>query len=219
MITIVMTFVIGLLLGLIISAPMGPVGILCVRRTLHKGRKAGLLTGIGATIGDLIYAVSTYLLTYLGLSFVFDWIDAHHTVLKVIAILIILIFGIQMFYSNPNFMERKNNPDFEDEKPWQMVVSSFAVAMSNPLMIIIFMAFFSRFSLSEEHINPWLLFSISILSIAIGAFIWWCFITYLVQRIRESFSIGSLRTFNRILSLIFIAIAIGMAIYVMVQHL
>ena len=60
----------GILIGVIASAPMGPVGILCVQRTLNKGRWYGLVTGIGAAASDIIYA----LITGLGMSFVMDFI-------------------------------------------------------------------------------------------------------------------------------------------------
>lgn len=60
----------GLLIGIIASAPMGPVGILCIQRTLNKGRWYGFVTGVGAAASDIIYA----LITGLGMSFVMDFI-------------------------------------------------------------------------------------------------------------------------------------------------
>ena len=60
----------GLLIGIIASAPMGPVGILCIQRTLKKGRWYGFVTGVGASISDIIYA----LITGFGMSFVMDLI-------------------------------------------------------------------------------------------------------------------------------------------------
>ena len=58
----------GLIIGILASAPMGPVGILCVQRTLNKGRWYGFVTGLGATASDLFYA----LITGLGMSFVYS---------------------------------------------------------------------------------------------------------------------------------------------------
>ena len=62
----------GLLIGIVASAPMGPVGVLCVQRTLNKGRWYGFVTGCGAALSDLIYA----LITGLGMSFVFDYLTS-----------------------------------------------------------------------------------------------------------------------------------------------
>ena len=55
------TILYGILIGVLVSCPMGPVGVLCVRRTLQNGRRAGMLTGIGAAASDLLYAAVTYL--------------------------------------------------------------------------------------------------------------------------------------------------------------
>ena len=60
----------GLLIGVVASAPMGPVGVLCIQRTLNKGRWYGFVTGIGAAFSDIIYA----LITGFGMSFVVDFI-------------------------------------------------------------------------------------------------------------------------------------------------
>ena len=68
-------FVKGLLVGILASAPMGPVGILCIQRTLQKGRRYGLVTGAGAALSDIIYA----LITGLGMSFVMDFINNEQT--------------------------------------------------------------------------------------------------------------------------------------------
>lgn len=61
----------GLLVGIVASAPMGPVGVLCIQRTMQKGREYGLVTGAGAALSDIIYA----LITGFGMSFVIDFID------------------------------------------------------------------------------------------------------------------------------------------------
>ena len=57
----------GILIGIIASAPMGPVGVLCIQRTLNKGRWYGFVTGIGATVSDLIYALITIISIFMGL--------------------------------------------------------------------------------------------------------------------------------------------------------
>ena len=71
-ISILETVVKGLIIGIVASAPMGPVGVLCIQRTLNKGRIYGVVTGLGAAISDIIYA----LITGYGLSFIYDFI--HH---------------------------------------------------------------------------------------------------------------------------------------------
>ena len=88
-----------MLIGMIASAPMGPVGVLCVQRTLNKGRWYGFVTGIGAAASDIIYA----LITGFGMSFVMDFINnaQNKFLLQILGSIMLLIFGLYCFMSNP----------------------------------------------------------------------------------------------------------------------
>ena len=88
----------GLAIGVIISAPMGPIGILCIQRTLNKGRWAGFYTGVGAAISDLIYC----LLTAFGLSFVEEFIERHQDIIQLLGSLVLIGFGLYLFKKNPS---------------------------------------------------------------------------------------------------------------------
>ena len=89
----------GIMIGIIASAPMGPVGVLCVQRTLNKGRWYGFVTGIGASVSDIIYAM----ITGLGMSFVMDFVNNAQTkfLLQLMGSVILLIFGIISYRANP----------------------------------------------------------------------------------------------------------------------
>ena len=82
----------GVFIGVVVSAPMGPVGVLCVQRTLNKGRSYGFITGVGAAISDIIYA----LLTGFGMSFVMDLITDHQNkfYLQIFGSILLFIFGL-----------------------------------------------------------------------------------------------------------------------------
>ena len=88
----------GLAIGIIISAPMYPVGILCVQRTLDKGRRTGLYTGVGAAISDLLYC----LLTGFGLSFIEEFLERNSNIIQLIGSLVLIGFGVYLFKSNPS---------------------------------------------------------------------------------------------------------------------
>ena len=83
----------GLLIGILVSAPMGPVGMLVIQRTLNKGRMAALFTGMGASLSDLIYC----LLTGLGLSFVTDFITSNQNILQIIGSGVLIAYGFYLF--------------------------------------------------------------------------------------------------------------------------
>ena len=89
----------GMLIGLLASAPMGPVGILCVQRTLNKGRWYGFITGVGAAVSDIIYAA----VAGFGMSFVMDLLNDQQTkfYLQIVGSVLLLIFGVYTYRSNP----------------------------------------------------------------------------------------------------------------------
>ena len=79
----------GMMIGIIASAPMGPVGVLCLQRTLNKGRWYGFVTGCGAALSDLFYA----LITGYGMSFVFDYVSNNIFYLQLFGSILLLFFG------------------------------------------------------------------------------------------------------------------------------
>ena len=82
----------GLAIGVIISAPMGPVGILCIQRTLDKGRRTGFYTGVGAALSDLFYC----LLTGFGLSFIQDFLEKNTAVIQLFGSAVLVGFGVYL---------------------------------------------------------------------------------------------------------------------------
>ena len=127
---------------MIASAPMGPVGILCVQRTLNKGRWYGLATGIGASISDIIYAG----ITGFGMAFVMDFInnDQNKFYLQIIGSVLLLGFGIYTWRMDPT----KNMHQSGQQKGslWYNIWTAFLVTFSNPLIIFLFMALFAQFA-------------------------------------------------------------------------
>lgn len=129
----------GLLVGIIASAPMGPVGILCIQRTMQKGRAYGIVTGAGAALSDIIYA----LMTGLGMSFVMDFIDKEQNIfwLKLIGSVMLFIFGVYMYKTDP----RKSMHQSSGGKGtlFHNFTTAFLITLSNPLIIFLFIALFN----------------------------------------------------------------------------
>ena len=78
----------GFIIGVVVSAPLGPVGVLCIQRTLNKGRWYGFITGLGASLSDIAYA----LLTGYGMSFVFDYVNKNIFYLQLFGSIMLLAF-------------------------------------------------------------------------------------------------------------------------------
>lgn len=183
----------GILIGIIASAPMGPVGILCVQRTLNKGRWYGFVTGIGAAVSDIIYA----LITGAGMSFVMDIINNHQNKfwLQLSGSVMLLIFGIICWRSNPT----KNMHQSGTNKGTLVHngVTAFLVTFSNPLIIFLFMGLFAQFAfVIPDH--PFEMF-IGYLSIVAGALIWWFGLTWLVDKVRNIFDESGILIINRVI--------------------
>lgn len=193
----------GLIVGIIVSAPMGPVGILTVRRTLNKGHWFGLATGIGAAVSDMIYAV----LTVLGMSVVMDFIEKPATMfyLRLGGSIMLFIFGWYTYRSVPTIAPPGQNRG----SLFQNALTGFLVTLSNPLIVFLFMALFARFDFiqPEHHVEQ----SFGVISILLGALIWWISLTYAIKKVRNSFHMDTIGRINRFIGIaVMIASVVGL---------
>ncbi len=192
----------GILIGMLASAPMGPVGILCIQRTLNKGRWYGFVTGIGAAASDIIYA----LFTGLGMSFVMDFINnaQNKFLLQIFGSLMLLGFGIYSYMSDP--MKNAHQSSNKKGSLTHNGVTAFLVTLSNPLIIFLFMATFGSFAfIIPDH--P-LEMTVGYLSIVIGALLWWFGLTWLVDKIRNKFDVSGIVILNKIIGSIVIVFSL-----------
>jgi len=188
----------GLFIGFLTSAPMGPIGVLCVQRTLNEGRKHGLATGFGASLSDVLFAV----IAGLGMGFIVDFIQANEEPLLVIGSIILLIFGYVVFNSNPARKLKKQK--HETEPMWKDFISSFFLNLTNIGILFFYIALFARFN----FVSPDQPLAVGILAIGIGAGAWWILISFIVDRLRGRFNLRGLSVFNRILGIILVCIGI-----------
>jgi len=196
----------GILIGLFVSIPLGPIGMLCVQRTLNRGRRYGIATGLGATTSDLIYTIIA--LFFIG--FVVDFLEDKKLIIQITGSIIVIIFGIFIYRSNPSkqpIPNRRTNENLAND-----YISSFILTLSNPLILFVLIALFARFEFINESTTLFLNI-IGILSILGGAFLWWSVLTYLVSRFRDRLSYRGLKLMNRIIGIIIIVIGIFGMLY------
>nr|WP_303030642.1 LysE family transporter [uncultured Duncaniella sp.] len=203
----------GFLIGVLISAPMGPIGMLVIQRTLSKGRWPGLFTGVGASVSDLLYC----LLTGFGISFITDLIDRHQLLLQVVGGIVLAAFGLYLFRKNPT-RSLKAAPGETAPRGgtsyWGDLVSGFLLTVSNPLILFFIIGLFARFNFILPELGVHHYFT-AYLSILAGAMAWWGGVTWLVNKLRRRFNVRSLWLFNRIIAAILIIMAaagVGLAI-------
>lgn len=184
----------GIIIGMAASAPMGPVGILCVQRTQKKGRWYGFVTGVGAAISDLIYAV----ITGVGISFVLDFINdpVYKFYFQLAGGFMLLGFGLYSFFSNPLRNAREGGQRSKGTL-LHNGVTAFLITFSNPLIILLFMALFSMFNFVMPN-HP-LEMCIGYASIITGALLWWYGLTWLIDKVRSKFDEQGVIIINRII--------------------
>ncbi|MDD2285971.1 MAG: LysE family transporter [Paludibacter sp.] len=200
------TIIKGIIIGLFISVPLGPIGMLCVQRTLNRGRKYGIATGLGATTSDLIYTIIA--LFFIG--FVVDFIEDKKAFIQIIGSLIVIIFGLFIFKNNP-----ARQPIPNQNKSESLIgdfISSFILTFSNPLILLILIALFARLEFLDENTT---IFHnvVGILSILGGALLWWSLLTLLVSKFRNKLSYSGIKLINRIIGIIIICIGSFGALY------
>ena len=191
----------GLAIGALISAPMGPIGMLVIQRTLSKGRWPGLFTGIGASLSDLVYC----LLTGFCLSFITGFLDTHQTAIQLIGGIVLALFGLLLFRKNPTRQLKTVKAGATNY--WSDFITGFLLTFSNPLILFFIIGLFARFNffLPEFGVYHYVWAYITILS---GALAWWYLVTFLVNKLRRRFNVRSLWLVNRIVGTILIAMAV-----------
>jgi threonine/homoserine/homoserine lactone efflux protein len=180
---------------------MGPIGILCVQRTLNKGRNSGFFTGVGAAASDLFYC----LLVGLGISFVTDFIADHVNLLQIIGSIILIVYAVYMIFHNP-VSQIKENIDQRDDYLRDMA-TGFLFTLSNPLIMFLIIPLFARFSFPLPEYRFYHII-IGYASIVLGALIWWAVITFFVDKVRTHFNIRSMWLINRIIGSIILILSL-----------
>lgn len=191
----------GLAIGILISAPMGPIGMLVIQRTLSKGKWPAFFTGIGAALSDLIYC----LLTGFGLSFVTGFIDSHQLLIQIIGSVVLAAFGLFLFRKNPT--RSLKTAVNAATNYWSDFVSGFFLTFSNPLILFFIIGLFARFNfILPEFTIPHHIAAYA--TIFAGALGWWYGVTTLVSHLGRRINVRSLKIINRVIGSILFAMAV-----------
>lgn len=192
----------GIIIGLFISVPLGPIGMLCVQRTLNRGRIYGIFTGLGATTSDLIYTI----ITLYSLSFVLDIIELYRFSIQLIGSLVVGGFGYYIFKSHPANQPKPNENN--KQSIFGDYITSFILTLSNPLVLFVLIALFARFEFITSKTTLGLSI-IGITSILGGALLWWSTLAFLISSLKNKLNMTGLKIINQITGSIIILIGIA----------
>ena len=165
----------GILIGLLFGVPVGAVGTMTVSRTLNHGFGAGIITGLGSSVADCIYAgVGAF-----GLTLVSDFLLKYETVIHLLGGCLVITMGIGAFFRKQKSADKKRPA----ERKLPMFFSAFAVGITNPAAILTFLFAFSYFDLSAgmNAFHGILLVS----GVLLGTLLWWLTLSCVAVRLRE----------------------------------
>jgi threonine/homoserine/homoserine lactone efflux protein len=179
----------GILLGFSIAAPVGPIGVLCIRRTLSRGMGNGFVSGLGAATADAIYGS----IAALGLSVVSSFLLEQQFFLRLIGGVFLLYLGYTTYKSVP----AETAATASGEGLLGAYASTLVLTITNPMTILSFTAVFAGLGLgAADETSTSALFLV--LGVFIGSMLWWAILSGLVNVLRDRFDHQRLKWVNRL---------------------
>lgn len=192
----------GFLVGLCASAPVGPIAILVVQKSLSKGHKAGFVSGLGASVVDTIYAF----IAIFALAFAQKFIDAHQNLIFLVGGCVLAIVGLNMALSDPfRKMKSDGGPTVSPKDFGQAV----ALGLSNPMAVFVMFTLFAFFGIADDAPHNWSVAPI-ILSVSAGSVTYWFSVSWLLSRFRRNFRMNTILWISRVTGAIVVIIGIAL---------
>ncbi|MEH6625688.1 MAG: LysE family transporter [Motiliproteus sp.] len=177
----------GLLIGISVAAPVGPIGVLCLQRSLTKGWRHGVVTGLGAAAADMVYGA----IAALGLVGVLHWLQPAAGWLQLLGGLLLAYLGWRVMVSK----EAAAALDVGDQSPYlKSFYSTFLLTLANPMTLMAFMAILSSVGLSSGKFSPWWL----VFGVFCGSALWWLFLSLMAEAIRARLRDSGLQWISRV---------------------
>jgi len=191
----------GIILGLTVSMPLGPIGIVLINRTIKRGMLSGFFSGLGLASADTLLAI----LSGIGYTVIMAFIKEERFIVSIIAGLIIIGVGLKVLLSNP--VKDLRNREKANKSLWRDYYSVFVLSISNPYTIFIFVAFFSGVHING-NIRPERVPFFLIPGVFIGAIAWWFFLSYFVSRFKKKIRLRVIVRVNMVAGIVVIVIGI-----------
>ena len=193
-------FVKGIILGFSIAAPVGPIGVLCIRKTLQFGRLSGLFSGLGAAVADTVYGV----VAAFGLTLISGFLIKGQFWLQLIGGVFLIYLGLKTFFSKT----ADSNSRISHKSLMGDFVSTFFLTVTNPMTILSYIAVFAGLGLSdtaENYANA----SLLVFGVFLGSALWWLILSEGITLFRKSISQKVMIWINRCAGMIIIAFGIA----------
>ena len=189
----------GIVVGFSIAAPVGPIGVLCIRRTLAEGRATGLVSGLGAATADAIYGC----VAGFGLTFISSFLVDQQTWLRLIGGAFLCYLGIRTWLTAP----AQGTASTQGNGPLAAYASTFFLTLTNPMTILSFAAIFAGLGLANRT-GGYAPAGILVLGVFAGSALWWLLLSGGVSLFRGRFTPGGLRWVNKVSGIVITAFGV-----------
>ena len=192
----------GFLVGICASAPIGPIAILVVQKSLSKGHKAGFVSGLGASVVDTLYAF----IAIFALAFAQKLIEQHQNLILLVGGLVLSAVGVSMAFSNPF---RKMKTDGKSRVSTKDFGQAVIMGLSNPMAIFVMFTLFAFFGLAKDAPQTWSVAPI-LISVSLGSVAYWFSVSWLLSRFAKNFRMRTILWISRITGAIIVIIGIAL---------
>ncbi|SEF24286.1 LysE family transporter [Variovorax sp. NFACC27] len=194
-------FLKALVIGLSIAAPVGPIGLLCIQRTLAHGRTIGFLSGLGAALADACYGA----IGALGVSAVIASMVAARVPLALAGAAFLAWMGVQLLRA-PVATQARQAADATT--PLKATLSVFLLTLANPMTILSFVAVFATISTGHAGGSGGIPAATMVLGVFLGSALWWLGLSTMVSSVRHKLSAKTMQSINRLSGAILLAFAV-----------
>ncbi len=181
----------GIIIGMIVCFPIGPLGILSIQRIINRGWKVGFFSGLGAAVSDIVYSSTAV----FGTSFIDNIICKHKSLINGITGVLFLIIGLKIFF---NAIKNKEVKEESKKEILHPAFSNFLLGLSNPMTFLVFLTIFTKvgMKINTEDVAQNILF---IVSIFLGSMIFWLLISNLINKSKRNFKIETFYRINKVI--------------------
>ncbi|RIK44796.1 MAG: lysine transporter LysE [Chloroflexi bacterium] len=194
-----MLLVRGMLIGFSIAAPVGPIGVLCIRRTLTGGRLVGFVSGLGAATADAMYGF----IAAFGLTTISTFLVDQQTALRLGGGAFLVYLGVRTLRSTPATASARATAS----SLWGAYASTVALTITNPTTILSFVAIFAGLGIAERERN-YAGSSLVVLGVFLGSALWWLILSGATGLMRARLDSGRLVWVNRVSGVIILAFGV-----------
>jgi threonine/homoserine/homoserine lactone efflux protein len=200
-------FVQGIIIGLTLAVPVGPLALICIQRTVTEGRLHGIFSGIGVATADSFYAA----VTFLGLTVISGLIIAQQYLFRFVAGVVLILIGIRVFLSIPSDI----SVETEHETYLKDYLSMVALAIANPLTLVFFLVILPGYGV-VIHGTSFLSGAEFVAGFFFGSTVWWIVLCGAIGSVRSRFSGENLGRINRVSGLLISCFGAGMLILLII---